>query len=111
MIIEWFTWGRSSLGAALQAQKFAGSIPDVNGILHWCKPSDRIIALGGDLGPVTNEYQDYCLEVRAAGSWGWQSYHLHLPIVFKSEGHNFLEPPGHIQTCTVIGLLFCFILI
>jgi hypothetical protein len=42
--------------------------------------------------------------VRAAGSWGWQPYHLHVPIVLKSESLNLLEPSGPVQACNGIGL-------
>jgi hypothetical protein len=39
----------------------------------------------------TNEYQEYFLGVKAAGSYGLQLYHLHVPIVLKSGSLNFLE--------------------
>jgi hypothetical protein len=28
-----------------------------------------------------NEYQEYFLGVKAVGAYGWQPYHLHVPIV------------------------------
>ena len=31
-----------------------------------------------------NEYKGYSLGLKADGSWGWKSYHLHLLIVCKS---------------------------
>jgi len=50
-------------------RKVAGSIPDgVIGIHHWHNPSDRTVALGVDSAFNRNEYQEYFLEVKAAGS-------------------------------------------
>ena len=45
--------------------------------------------------------------VKAAGAYGWQPYHLHVPIVLKSGSHNLLEPSGPVQTCNGITLPFC----
>jgi len=42
--------------------------------------------------------------VKAAGAWGWQSYHLHVPIVLKSGSLNLLEPLGPVQACNGIAL-------
>ena len=42
--------------------------------------------------------------VKAAGTWSWQPYHFHLPIVLKSGNLNFLEPSGPVQACTGIAL-------
>jgi len=33
-------------------------------------------------------------EVKAAGAYGLQPYHLHVPIVLKSGNLNLLEPQG-----------------
>ena len=41
--------------------------------------------------------------VKAAGSCGWQPYHLHMSIVLKSDNLSFLEPSGPLQACTVIA--------
>jgi hypothetical protein len=55
------------------------------------------IILRPHYGPVVdsasnrNEYQEYFLGVKAAGAWGWQPYHLHVPIVLKSGILNLLE--------------------
>ena len=51
-----------------------------------------------------NEYQEYFLGVKAAGAWGWQPYHLHMPIVLKSGSLNILEPSGSLQACNGIAL-------
>ena len=42
--------------------------------------------------------------VKAAGAWGWQPYHLHVPIVLKSGSLNLLEPSGPVQACNGIAL-------
>jgi hypothetical protein len=48
--------------------KVAGSIPDsVVGIFHWHNPSDRTVALGSTQ-PLTEEYQEHFLGVKAAGA-------------------------------------------
>ena len=42
--------------------------------------------------------------VKAAGAYGWQPYHLHVPNVSKSGSLNLLEPSGSIQACNGIDL-------
>jgi hypothetical protein len=44
--------------------------------------------------------------VKAAGAYGWQPYHLHLPIVLKGGSLNLLEPSGPVQACNGIALLY-----
>jgi hypothetical protein len=39
--------------------------------------------------------------VKAAGAWRW-TYHLHVPIVLKSERLNLLETSGPVQACNGI---------
>jgi hypothetical protein len=46
---------------------------------------------GADSASNRNEYQEYLLGVKAADAYGWQSYHLHVPIVLKSGSLNLLE--------------------
>ena len=53
-----------------------------------------------------NEYQEYFLGVKATGAYGWQSYHLHVPIVLKSGSLNLLETSGPVQACNGIALPF-----
>ena len=43
--------------------------------------------------------------VKAAGAYGWQPYHLHVPIVLKSGGLILLETSGPVQACNGIALL------
>jgi hypothetical protein len=62
----------------------------------------------GDSASNRNEYQEYVLGVKAAGAYGWQLYHLHVPTVMKSGSLNLLEPSGPVQACTRIALLFTY---
>ena len=42
--------------------------------------------------------------VKTAGALGWQPYHFHVPIVFKSGNLNLLQPSGPAQACNGIAL-------
>jgi hypothetical protein len=42
--------------------------------------------------------------VKGADAYGWQPYHLHVPIVLKSGSLNLLEPYGPVQACNGIAL-------
>jgi len=42
--------------------------------------------------------------VKAAGAYGWQPYHLQVPIILKSGSINLLEPSGSVQACNGIAL-------
>jgi hypothetical protein len=42
--------------------------------------------------------------VKAAGTYGWQHHHLHVPIVLKSGSLKLLEPSGPVQVCNGIAL-------
>jgi hypothetical protein len=53
-----------------------------------------------------NEYQECFRFVKTAGGWGWQPYHLYVPIVLKSGSINLLQPSGPVQACNGIALLF-----
>ena len=56
-----------------------------------------------------NEYQECFLGVKAAGAYGWQPYHLLVPIVLKSGSLNLLEPSGPVQACNGIALSFLLV--
>ena len=64
------------------------------------------MAPGMDSASNRNEYQEYFLEVKAAGAYSWQPYYLHVPTVLKSGSLNLLEPSGPIQACNGIALPF-----
>ena len=46
-----------------------------------------------------NEYQEHFLGVKAAGAWGWQPQHFHVPSVMKSGSLNLLETSGPHWAC------------
>ena len=64
---------------------------------------------GVDSASNRNEYQEYFLGVKAAGAWGWQLYHLNVPIVLKSGSLNLLEHSGPVQACNGIALPLLYI--
>jgi len=51
-----------------------------------------------------NECQEYFLGGKAAGVYGWQSYHLRVQIVMKSGNLTLLEHSGPVQACKGIAL-------
>ena len=57
-----------------------------------CKSFRQHYGPEADSAPTRNEYQEYFLGVNVAGTHGWQCYHLHVPIVWKSGSLNLLEP-------------------
>ena len=65
---------------------------------------------GVDSASNKNEYQEYFLGVKAAGAYGWQPYHFHVPIVLKSGSPILLERSGLVQACHGIALPFAFYL-
>ena len=71
----------------------AGSIPD------------DVIGNFIDSACNSNGYQEYFLEVKANGAWGWQLYHHRVPIVTKFGRLNLLQPSGPVQ-----GLLYLYLL-
>ena len=60
---------------------------------------------GVDSAPSENEYHEHFLGVKAAGAWGWQPHHLHMPNVMKSGSLKLLEPSGPHWACYGIPLL------
>ena len=38
--------------------------------------------------------RNICWEVKAASAYGWQLYHLYVPVVLKSGSLNLLETSG-----------------
>jgi len=43
---------------------------------------------------------------KAAGAYGRQPYHLHVPIVMKSESLNLLESSGPVQACNGVAFIY-----
>ena len=95
-----------------RSRKVAGSIPDgVTENFLWHNPSDSTIA-PGSTQPLTEMSTRifFFLGIKEAGTYGWQPYHLHVPIVLKSGRLNLLEPSGPVQACNGIALPFTFYL-
>jgi hypothetical protein len=82
------------------SRKVAGSIPD--GVIDITLPA--ALWPWGYSASDRNKYQEYFLGVKAAGAWGLQSYHLHVPTVLKSGSLNFLETSGTVAA--YVFLLF-----
>ena len=62
-------------------RKVTGSIPHgVNGIFHLTQSFRSHYSPGVDSASKRNEYQEDFLEVNAAGAYGWQPYHLPVPL-------------------------------
>ena len=87
------------------SRKVAGSIPDgAIRISNWINHSARNLTLGS-IQPLTEKSTwSISWEVKAAGAYGWQPYHLHVPIVLKSGSFNLLDPSGPVQACNGITL-------
>jgi hypothetical protein len=96
---------RSWLWQCATRRKVAGSIPGcVNGIFYWHNPSGRTMALGSTQPLTEMNTRSISWGVKAAVSYGWQPYHLHVLIVLKFGSLNLLEPSGPVQEC--IGIVY-----
>ena len=100
--------GAVSWGTALQAGRSRLRFPMVSlEIFHCHNPSGRTMAPGSTQPLTEMSTRNISWGVKAAGAYGWQPYHLHVPIVLKSGSLNLLEPSGPVQACNG-GLLYCF---
>jgi len=87
------------------SRKVTGSIPDrVIGIFRLHNPSGRTMTLGLTQSLTEMSTRNISWWVKVAGAWGWQPYHLHVPIVLKSGSLKFLEPSGPVQGCNGTAL-------
>jgi len=77
----------------------------VSGIFHSHNLSGRTISLGLTQA-LTDMSNSRFLGIKAAGSYGWQRYHLHVQIVLKFENLKLLELSVPVQGCNGIALLF-----
>ena len=107
-VIRGTRW-RSWLMHCATSRKVEGSIShNVIGSFHWHNPSGRTMALGSTQPLREMSTRNISWGVKAVGAYGWQPYHLHVPIVLKSGSLNLLEPSGPIQGCNGIALpLLC----
>ena len=99
---RWRSWLRN----CATNQRVAGSIPNgVIGIFHWHNPSCRTMTLGLTQPLTEMSTRNIYWGVKAAGAYGWQPYHLHVPIVLKPRSLRLLEPSGPAQEWNGIAFL------
>ena len=97
-------WWRNRLSHCATSRKVAGSIPEgVIGLFHWHNPSGRTMALGSTQPLTEMSTRNIYWDVKAAGAWGWQPYHLHWLTVLTPGSFNLLEPSGPVQACNGIA--------
>ena len=95
---------RSWLRHCATIWKVAGSIPDgIIGFFHWHNPFGRTMALGLAESLTEMSTRNVFWGVKAAGAYGWQPYHLHVPNVLKSGSLSLLELSGPVQACNGIA--------
>ena len=104
----WVTiwWGEGNIKAVLfrlvTSQKVAGSNHDgVFGNSPWHNPSGCTMTQP----PTEMSTRIISLGVKVTGAFGWQTYHLHVPLVLKSGSLKLLETLGPVQVCNGIDLL------
>jgi hypothetical protein len=94
--LQWHNWLRH----CTTNRKVAGSIPV--GVTD--NPFGRAMALGSTQPLTEMSTRNISCRVNAAGAWGWQPYHIHVPIVLKFGRLNLLEPSGPVQACNGTAL-------
>ena len=101
---------RSWLRYCSTSLKVTSSIPEgVIGIFHWHNPSGRTMARRSSQPVKEMSTRNISWGVKEAGVWGWQPYHIPVPIVLKSGSLNLLEPSGPVQACTGTVLPFLWV--
>jgi hypothetical protein len=104
--MHWCSWLRQ----CATHQKVMGLIPHgVTGIFNWHNSSGCPVALGltQSLKSLTEmSTRNISWGVKAAGAWGWQSYHLHVLTVLKSVSLILLESSGPVQAYIGTALPF-----
>ena len=106
----WGTRCRSWLRYCTTSRRVADSIPDgIIRIFSWRNHSGCTMALGSTQSLTDMSTRNISWAVKAAGEYGWQPYHFHVPSILKSWSLNLLEPSGPVQACNGIALTFIFI--
>jgi len=77
---------------------------DAIGIFHWHDPSDRTMALGSTQPLTEMSTRRISWEVKAAGAYGWQTYHLPVPLSWNLVTLTSWNPLDHSRPVT--GLLY-----
>jgi hypothetical protein len=73
----------SSLGAVLLVRRSRDRFPVASLDFSVTYSFWPYRGCGVDSAPSENEYQEHFLGVNAAGTWGWQPHHLHVPNVME----------------------------
>jgi hypothetical protein len=76
-------------GLVVKALRYYSDGPGIDSrwchwIFHWHVSFRPCHGTGVDWAPSENEYQKHFLGVKAAGAWGWQPHHLHVPNVMET---------------------------
>ena len=112
MILEFSRWGgwyTQCLNQLCYKLEGRGFVPDcVTGIFHWHNLFGSTMALGLTKSLTEMSTRNTSWGVKAAGTYSWQPYHLHVPIILKPESLNLLEPAGPVQDCNGIALSLLF---
>jgi len=88
-------------------RKVAGLIPaGVSGFFIDIKSFRSHYGPGVDSASNRNEYQDHFLGVKAAGAYGWQPYHLPVPLSWNLGTVTSWNPLGHSRP--VMGLIYLY---
>jgi len=89
-------------------RKVAGSIPaGVSGFFIDIKCFRSHYGPGVDSASNTNEYQEYIMEVKAAGAQAWQPYHHPVPLSRNLGALTSWNPLGLSRPVT--GLLYLYL--
>jgi hypothetical protein len=102
---RWRIWLRH----CVTRRKVADSIPDkIIAIIYIYHPSGRSMVLRSThpLREMSTRY--FNCGVKEAGAYGWQTYHLSVPIVLKSGSLDLLEQSERVQA--LMGLLYFYFL-
>jgi hypothetical protein len=103
--LKGYAVGGAVLRHCATSLKVAGSIPDgVTGIFHWHYPSGRTMALRLTQPLTEMSTRNISWEGKAAGAYGWQTYHLHVPINLKFGSLKLLESYEPVQACNGLAL-------
>jgi hypothetical protein len=82
-------------GSAATSWKVATSIPDdAIGKVNWHNPSGLTMALKSTKLLTQMNTRNISWRVKAAGSWGWQPYHLHLLLSWNLGASTSWNPQG-----------------
>ena len=90
-------------------RKVPGSIPDdVIGIFHWNNPADRTMALGSTQPLTEMSTRRNFLGVSVARAYGWQPYHLPVPLSWNLKTLTSWNPVGNSRSVT--GQIYLYLL-